>query len=67
MVALVHVLPQIPQQILFWDEDREDGFEAKVKILYPANVLDYLDLESLVFTSERMAEIIIEKAQDNSA
>jgi hypothetical protein len=67
MVALVHVLPQLSQQILFWDEDREDGFAAKVKILYPANVLDYLDLESLVFTSERMAEIIIEKAQDNSA
>ncbi len=62
-VALIHVLPQIPQQLLFWDEDRDDGFDAKVKVLFPANVLDYLDIESLVFTSERMAELIIEKSQ----
>ena len=60
IVALIPVLPQIPQQILFWDEDQDDGFEAKVKILYPENVMDYLDIESLVFTSERMAERIID-------
>ncbi len=60
IVALVPVLPQIPQQILFWDEDQDDGFAAKVKVLYPANVMDYLDIESLVFSSERLAELIID-------
>lgn len=60
IIADIPVLPQIPQQILFWDEDMDDGFEAKVKVLYPENVMDYLDLESLVFTSERMAEQIIQ-------
>lgn len=60
LVALVPVLPQIPQQILFWDEDPDDGFAAKVKVLYPANVMDYLDIESLVFSSERLAELIID-------
>ena len=60
VVARIPVLPQIPQQLLFWDEDIDDGFEAKVKVLYPANVMDYLDIESLVFTSERMAELIID-------
>lgn len=67
LVALIYVLPQIPQQLLFWNEDTDDGFDAKVKILFPANVLDYLDIESLVFTSERMAELIIDQTQDASS
>ncbi|MFH1217499.1 MAG: DUF3786 domain-containing protein [Pseudomonadota bacterium] len=59
-VALtIPVLPRLPQKLLFWDEEPEDGFPAKVKILYDVNVLDYLDLESLVFSSERMAERIL--------
>ncbi len=53
------VLPKIPQQLFFWDEEPEDGFEAKVKILFTENVLTFLDIESLVFTAERMAEHII--------
>ncbi len=55
----IPVLPKIPQQLFFWAEEPEDGFEAKVKILFPANVLDFLDIESLIFTAERMAEHII--------
>lgn len=55
----IPVLPKIPQQLFFWDEEPEDGFAAKVKILFPANVLNFLDIESLVFTAERMAELII--------
>ncbi|MEN8134085.1 MAG: DUF3786 domain-containing protein [Thermodesulfobacteriota bacterium] len=50
------VLPKIPQRILFWEEEPEDGFEAKVKILYDHRALDYLDIESLIFSSERLAE-----------
>ncbi|MCW5210250.1 DUF3786 domain-containing protein, partial [Desulfobulbus sp. N3] len=29
-----------------WDQDMEDGFEARVKILFDQNVMDFLDLES---------------------
>ncbi|MEN8258641.1 MAG: DUF3786 domain-containing protein [Thermodesulfobacteriota bacterium] len=54
------VLPKIPQQLFFWDEEPEDGFDAKVKILFTKNVLTFLDIESLVFTAERLAEHIIE-------
>jgi hypothetical protein len=50
------VLPFIPQRVLFWEEEVEEGFEAKVKILYDHNVLDFLDIESLIFSSERLAE-----------
>jgi hypothetical protein len=52
----VSVLPRLPMLLLFWDEDREEGFPPRVKVLYDQNVLDVLDIESLVFASERMAE-----------
>jgi len=52
----IKVLPNLPQQVYFWDEEPEDGFASKVKILYDENVLDYLDIESLVFSSERMTD-----------
>lgn len=60
---IIPVLPKIPQQLFFWDEEPEDGFEAKVKILFTANVLNFLDIESLVFTAERLAEHIIVSSQ----
>ena len=40
------VLPMIPQQILFWEEEPEDGFEAKTKVLYDHHALDFPDLRS---------------------
>ena len=53
------VLPMIPQQILFWEEEPEDGFAAKTKVLYDHHVLDFLDIESLLFASERLAERLV--------
>lgn len=53
------VLPKIPQRVLFWDEEPEEGFEAKVKILYDRHALDFLDIESLLFSSERLAERLV--------
>lgn len=57
---IISVLPHVPLYLLFWDEDREDGFAAKVKVLFDHNVMDFLDLESLVFASERMADRLAE-------
>lgn len=59
----VPVLPRLPLFVLFWDEDKEDGFPAKVKVLFDQNVMDFLDIESLVFVCERMAERWVELAQ----
>lgn len=59
LAAIVPVLPMVPQYLLFWEEDRDDNFAAKVKILFDASVLNYLDLESLVFSSERLADTIL--------
>ena len=57
---IVFVLPHVPHYLLFWDEEPEDGFEARVKILFDHHVMDFLDLESLVFAAERMADRLAE-------
>jgi len=57
---IIPILPHVPHYLLFWDEEPEDGFEAKVKILFDHNVMDFLDLESLVFAAERMADRLAE-------
>ena len=56
----VAVLPHLPIVLLFWDEEPEDGFPPRVKVLYDRRVLTVLDIESLVFASERMAERLVE-------
>ena len=56
---VIPVLPKLPQFLLFWDEEPEDGFEAKAKVLFDHHVLDFLDIESLLFSAERMAERIV--------
>ena len=55
----IPVLPRVPQKILYWASEPEDGFGARVKVLFDQNVLDFLDLESLVFSSERLADRLI--------
>lgn len=54
--AIVPVLPMIPQCVLFWEAAPEDNFAAQVKVLFDRHVLTYLDLESLVFSAERLAD-----------
>jgi hypothetical protein len=62
-VALqIPVLPRLILLVIFWDAELDDGFPARCKILFAQNVLDVLDIESLVFASERTAERLMECA-----
>jgi len=54
--AVIPVLPMIPQSVLFWEAAPEDNFTAQVKVLFDRHVLSYLDLESLIFSAERLAD-----------
>ncbi|HIJ90777.1 MAG: DUF3786 domain-containing protein [Desulfobulbaceae bacterium] len=54
--CIIPVLPKIPQYLIYWEAEPEDGFPAKVKILFDRQVLDFLDLESLIFSAERLAD-----------
>lgn len=57
----IPVLPKVVIRLNFWDEDQDDGFEAEVKALFDKRALDFLDIESLIFAAERLAETIIEE------
>jgi hypothetical protein len=50
----------VPQYLLFWEADTDVGIEEKAKVLFDHNVLDFLDLESLVFSAERFAERLVQ-------
>ena len=52
-------LPRMPLLLLFWDEDKEEGFEARSKVLFDAYAMEYLDLEGLTFVAEKLAEKLI--------
>ena len=58
--VIIPVLPRVVHYLLFWDEEPEDGFDSRVKVLFDDHVLDFLDIESLVFSAERMAERVME-------
>ncbi len=60
VAAVFYPLPKIPFQMLFWDADLDDGFPAQIKVLFDATVLDYLDIESLVFLGEKCAERLLD-------
>jgi len=60
----IKVLPNLALVLLFWDQEPADGFPARVKVLYDRNVLSVLDIESLVFASERLAERLMELSDE---
>ncbi len=53
-----HPLPRIPVLLLFWDECPDDGFDANVKLLFDATITAHLDVESIVFLSERLRQLL---------
>ena len=61
---LIPVLPRVPHYLLYWQAEPEDGFAARAKVLFDRQVLDYLDLESLVFAAERMADAMMHQLPD---
>ncbi|QTA78207.1 Fe-S cluster domain-containing protein, DUF3786 [Desulfonema limicola] len=52
------VLPRIPVMLMFWDKDMEDSFEAKAKLLFDETIIEHLDIESILFLSERLRQLI---------
>ena len=57
---IIYIFPMLPIRVNFYNKSEEDGFEASAKFLYDKNVISYLDLESLVFASEKLTEKLID-------
>ncbi len=51
-------LPKVPVMLLFWDEDKEDGFSAKAGLLFDETITGHLDIESIMFLSERIRQLV---------
>jgi hypothetical protein len=52
-------LPRMPLLLLFWDEEKDEGFDAGAKVLFDGSALEYLDLEGLTFVAEKLADKLI--------
>ncbi|WP_319523206.1 DUF3786 domain-containing protein [uncultured Desulfosarcina sp.] len=60
---LFRPLPRVPVTLLFWDEDPVDGFGATAKLLFDETVTEHLDIESIVFLSERLRQMLCEPSE----
>lgn len=57
-------LPRVPVMLLFWDEDQHDGFESEIKLLFDETVTEHLDIESIMFLSERLKQFLFEATEN---
>lgn len=57
-------LPRIPLRVLFWNADAVDGFAATAKLLFDETVIEHLDIESIVFLSERLRQMLCDEPVD---
>ena len=65
LALLFRPLPRIPVMLMFWDEDLDDDFDAEVKLLFDESILDHLDIESIMFLSERLRQLLCEDECSN--
>jgi hypothetical protein len=61
---LFNPLPRIPVMVLFWDENKDEGYGAEVKLLFDETIIDHLDIESVMFLSERIKQLLFGEAMD---
>lgn len=52
------VLPKVPVMLMFWDAEPEDGFETEARLLFDETLTDHLDIESIMFLSERLQQLL---------
>ena len=55
---LFRPLPRIPVMLLFWDEDPKEKFDAEANLLFDETITEHLDIESIIFLSERLRQLL---------
>lgn len=58
LAVLFTPLPRVPVVLLFWDRSDEDDFQGQVKLMFDETAIEHLDVESLVFLSERLKQLL---------
>jgi hypothetical protein len=44
--------------LLFWDEEPDEGYSAEIKLLFDETIVEHLDIESIMFLSERITQLL---------
>lgn len=58
VALLFRALPKVPVLLLFWDEEETERFDARVKLLFDETIVEHLDIESMIFLSERLRQLL---------
>lgn len=58
VAMLFFPLPRVPVMLMFWDGEEADGFGAEVKLSFDDTITQHLDIESIMFLSERLRELL---------
>ncbi len=61
VAMLFQPLPRVPVMLMFWDGDIAEDLEAQVKLSFDETVTDHLDIESIMFLSERLRDLLLEE------
>ena len=67
VVYLFWPLPRIPVQLMFWDADPSEGFEAKASLLFDETITRHLDIESIIFLSEQLSRRLMGETDNSEA
>ncbi|ABW67339.1 DUF3786 domain-containing protein [Desulfosudis oleivorans] len=51
-------LPRVPVMLMFWDAEEAEGFAAEARLLFDKTVTEHLDIESILFLSERLCQLL---------
>lgn len=60
VAVLFHVFPKVPVALMFWDAKDDEDFAAEAKLMFDETVVEHLDIESIVFMSERLRQMLCE-------
>ncbi len=58
---LFNPLPRVPVVLLFWDRSPEEDFKGQVRLMFDETATEHLDIESMVFLSERLKQLLCEE------
>ncbi len=51
-------LPKVPVRVVFWDEVKDERIEAQVKFQFDETIIEHLDIESIMFLSEKLRDFL---------
>jgi hypothetical protein len=58
-VAVVFTaLPRVPVALMFWEAIPTEDFQAQAKLMFDETITEHLDIESIVFLSERIRQML---------